>query len=223
MLLLLESLTGAMTTWKVVARQSVGLRAHGSGALPTGGLPTAAPRTRSSVPVNSGVNAMLLQAAVSVVEAPVGEGLRYPERTWQQDLSLEPELPQFTKKAAFVEGTQSGTEPDQCTRPALQAGNWVEGEGRGLDDRTTDPGLPDRCGTLSAGHSSAFHHVGGGDLPPSVPVTTCVGIDVVEHDVPSTSTSLKCNIAGVGIKLGTCDGSTCLEAFWQMSRTFPLI
>ena len=70
-----------------------------------------------------------------------------------------------------------------CVRPTLQAGNGVEGEEREQGDQTTDPGLPDRHGTSSAGHSSAFHRVGGGDLPPSVHVTTSVGVDVVEHDV----------------------------------------
>ena len=54
-------------------------------------------------------------------------------------------------------------------------------------------------------------------LPPSVPVATSIG---VEHDVPSTSTGLKRNITGVGIKLGTYDGSTCLETFLASVENF---
>ena len=70
-----------------------------------------------------------------------------------------------------------------------------------------DPGLPDHRGTSSAGHSSAFHRVSGGDLPPSVPLTMSVRIGV-EDNVSSTSNGLKRNITGVGIKLGTYNGST---------------
>jgi len=77
-------------------------------------------------------------------------------------------------------------------------------------DQTTDPHLPDRRGTSSACHSSAFHRVGGGDLPLSVPVTMAVG---VERDVANTSTGLKRNITGVGMKLRTYDGNMCLETF----------
>jgi len=56
-------------------------------------------------------------------------------------------------------------------------------------------------------------------LPPSVPVTTSFGVGV-EHDVPSTSTVLKRNITGVGIKLGTYDGSTYLETFLASVKNF---
>jgi len=51
---------------------------------------------------------------VPAVEEPVGEGLRYPEKAWQQELSLEPKLPQFTNWAAFVEGVLASTAPDKC-------------------------------------------------------------------------------------------------------------
>ena len=92
---------------------------RGSGALPTGGLLTAAPRTRSSVPADSGAHAALQQPTVSGVEELVGEVLRFPEKTWQQNLSLGPELPRFTNQAVFVEGTRAGTAPHPRTQPTL--------------------------------------------------------------------------------------------------------
>jgi len=69
---------------------------------------------QSSVPVDSRASAMLPQDTVPAVEEPVGEGLRYPEKVWQQELSLAPEQPQFTNQAAFVEGVPASTAPDQC-------------------------------------------------------------------------------------------------------------
>jgi len=194
------------------ASQSADISDHGRGTLPTGGLPSAAPRTRSSVPVDSRASTVLPRDTVPEVVEHVGEGFRYPERAWQQVLSLGPQLPQFINCAALVEGAQAGTAPDQCARPTLQAGNPGKNEERRQDDLTMDPGLPDHHGTSSAGHSSTFHRVGGGDLPPSVPATTFVGIGV-KHDVPSSSTGLKWNDKGVSIAIGTYNGSTCLETF----------
>ena len=90
-------------------------------------------------------------------------------------------------------------------------GQLGEGEDRMQGDQTTDPHLPDCHITSSAGPSFTFHGVSGGGLPLSVPVVMSVR---VERDVANTSTSLKRNITGVGIKLRTYDGTMCLETFY---------
>ena len=97
--------------------QSAGISAHGSGTLPTGGLPNAGPQTRSSIPVRSKASDMLLQDAVPAVVEPVGKRLRYSERAWQQAFSLGPELPQFTNQAALVESVPASIAPDKCAQP----------------------------------------------------------------------------------------------------------
>ena len=76
---------------------------------------------------------------------------------------------------------------------------------------TTAPSMSDHP---SDGSSSAFHPAGGSGAPSSGGSSSMGGTDAAAEN------GLRRSLLGLSVKLGKCDGTTCLETFLASVRNF---